>query len=229
MQLPEKVINGIGFVLFSLMLYGFYQGLYVAPSEAMQGEVYRIIYLHVPSAASCFLAAFILLGLSILGLVQKNEGMLQKQVACVEVGLLFTIITLITGSVWGRPTWGTWWTWDARLTTTLLLGVLYAGFRILYNSLEPGRKRVITCSILGIIIAADVPIIYKSVTWWRTLHQPPSIIRSGGDVLSPEIRSILTFSLVATTTFTIWLIYKRSRNIALRNQIEEQSYSEWNA
>ena len=226
MVLSDKVLNALGAILAVFVIYCFYQALFVAPTDAMQGDVYRIIYLHVPSAASAFLMGFMLFILAILTLVQKDESLLQKQVACVEIGLIFTVITLVTGSIWGKPTWGTWWTWDARLTTTLLLGVLFAGYRLIYNALDPGRKRITICSILAFIIAVDIPIIYKSVTWWRTLHQPPSIIRSGGDVLSPEIRQLLTLSLVSVTLLAVWLFMKRARIIALRNSIEEQSYAQ---
>jgi heme exporter protein C len=226
MALSDKLLNALGAILALLVTYCFYQALFVAPTDAMQGDVYRIIYLHVPSAASAFLMGFILFILAILTLVQKEESLLQRQVACVEVGLIFTVITLVTGSIWGKPTWGTWWTWDARLTTTLLLGILFAGYRLIYNALDPGPKRMTICSIVAIIIAIDIPIIYKSVTWWRTLHQPPSIIRSGGDVLSPEIRQLLTLSLVSVTLFAVWLLLKRTRVIALRNNVEEQSYAQ---
>ena len=226
MAVSDRVLSLIGLALATAVLFCFYRALYVAPVDAMQGEVYRIIYLHVPSAAAAFLSGLILLVLAILTLIQKEEHILQKQVACVEVGLLFTVLTLATGSIWGKPTWGTWWTWDARLTTTLLLGILYAGYRLIYNAIEPGPKRLSICSIVAILIALDIPIIYKSVDWWRTLHQPPSLVRSGGDVLSPEIRSLLTQSLVAITLFAVWMLVKRSRNLALQHKIEEQSYKQ---
>lgn len=222
----EKWVNLIGVFLMIYTFYAFYKGLFVAPTDVNMGEVYRIIYVHVPVAAASFLAGFILFILAIFTLVNKSELNLNRQVACVEVGLLFTILTLATGSIWGKPTWNTWWTWDARLTTTLILGILYAGYRLLYNALEAGSKRTVICSILGIIIAIDIPIIYKSVTWWRTLHQPPSLMRTGGSTLSPEIRASLTTAILAITLLSAWMIYKRARNLRKSQDIESQSYEQ---
>jgi heme exporter protein C len=146
--------------------------------------------------------------------------------ATAEVGLLFTILTLATGSIWGRPTWGTWWTWDARLTTTFLLALLYAGYLLLYAAMPPGPSRIRVCAVLGILIFADVPIIYKSVTWWRTLHQPPSMIREGGSTMEPEILWTLVAGMVVMAMYAAWLVRLRSRNILLAEQLEAASFEQ---
>lgn len=194
------------------------------PVDQMQGEVYRIIYLHVPSAIAAFFSAAVLLVACIGALKSKNESALQWARASTEVGLIFTVLTLATGSIWGKPTWGTWWTWDARLTTTLLLGLLYCGWLLLYTSLPAGATRIRGCAMLGIMIAADVPVIYKSVTWWRTLHQPQTILRPGGGAtMEPEMLWVLLGGMAIMVYVTMWLIYQRRINIELQTELEQKS------
>jgi len=198
--------------------------LAIAPAERHQGEVYRIIYLHVPSAFAAFASSVVLLFYSVAGIRTRKPELLHWQKACAEVGLMFTVITLATGSIWGKPTWGTWWTWDARLTTTFLLALLYAAWLLLHASLSPGPGRVATCSVLGILIFADVPIIYKSVTWWRTLHQPQSILRAGESTMSGDILVPLLAGVVVTCGTGIWLMAQRAVNLKLRDDLESSSF-----
>ena len=213
----------MGIAAFLLLLISWGVGLWVAPTEEHMGEVYRIIYLHVPSAFTAFFSAFALLAFSIWGLIKPEGKAIYWAKGCAESGLIFTVITLATGSIWGKPTWGVWWTWDARLTTTLLLALLYAGFLILYNSLTPGPQRTKICSALGVIIAADVPVIYKSVTWWRTLHQPPSIMREGESTMAPEMLQTLGFCLFASLLVLGWLLKQRVTNLEIEAEIDRQS------
>ncbi len=196
------------------------------PVDEMQGEVYRIIYLHVPSAFSAFLCAGVLFVLSIMTLMKPDKFHLTLYGrAATEVGLIFTVLTLATGSFWGKPTWGTWWTWDARLTTTLLLGLLFGGWILLFNSLQAGPSRSRACAILGVLIGADVPIIYKSVTWWRTLHQPQTILRPGGgsSTMDPDMLKILVSGVVLLASVCAWLIIERKRNLELETELNEKS------
>ena len=197
-----------------------------APADANQGEVYRIIFLHVPSAFTAFASSLALFVLSVLALKRKSESILTWAKATAEVGFLFTVLTLVTGSIWGRPTWGVWWTWDARLTTTLLLAILYSGFLLLYANMSPGPERVRGCSVLGILIFVDVPIIYKSVTWWRTLHQPPSMIREGGASMDPDILNVLLLSMLAMACFSVWLVWQRGLNLRLRDELEKATFDQ---
>ncbi|MBP9706484.1 MAG: cytochrome c biogenesis protein CcsA [Oligoflexales bacterium] len=213
----------VGIFLFFLVEVSWLLGFFYAPVDRIQGEVYRIIFLHVPSALTAFLLSFILLTVSIKSLMQKTYRPMQIGKATAEVGLLFTILTLITGSIWGRPTWGVYWTWDARLTTTLILALLYSGYLLLYGAFSPSIERNRACGILGILIAACVPIVYKSVTWWRTLHQPPSLFRADGNAMSSEIYNTLYFAIITMILFSIWLLRTRSENLQLREAIEAKT------
>ncbi len=216
---------GITIALAVLVLWSWYQGLFVAPTDRIQGEVYRIIFVHVPAAFTAFFSTFLLLIAAIVSLVKRDERWLLTQRSCVEVGLLFTFLTLATGSIWGRPTWGTWWTWDARLTTTLILAILQASFLLLYNSFDAGSGRIRVCSILSILIAVDVPIIYKSVTWWRTLHQPAVLFRKEqGQAMSADITNILIPAIFIMVLFSAWLMWLRYKNLRAQAEIDALSY-----
>ena len=196
---------------------------YWVPVDEAQGEVYKIIYLHVPSAFAAFMSAGVLLIASILALKSRADHWLHLARAATEVGLLYTVLTLATGSIWGKPTWGTWWTWDARLTTTFLLGLMYGGWMLLYNAIPQGPARTRSCSILGLMIAADVPIIYKSVTWWRTLHQPQTILRSGGSTMDGDMLMVLLGGISIMFVVALCMILTRRQTLELNQQLEEQS------
>jgi heme exporter protein C len=197
--------------------------LFVVPSDGAQGEVYRIIYLHVPSAFAAFFSAAVLMISSICAIKSKNDRWLNLSRASTEIGLLFTVLTLATGSIWGKPTWGTWWTWDARLTTTFLLGLMYGGWLLLFTSLQEGPSRTRSCSILGIMIAFDVPIIYKSVTWWRTLHQPQTILRSGGSTMDSDMLAVLLSGLLLMVLVSLTLILKRRDTLNAADELQALS------
>lgn len=213
--------------LILMTAYWWYMGMMEAPVDRIQGDVYRIIFVHVPVAGSAFLTALWLLVAALAALIKKSERWLCAQKACVEVGLIFTMLTLATGSIWGRPTWGTWWTWDARLTTTMILALMQASYLLLYASSEAGPHRLRICSILAILITIDVPIIYKSVTWWRTLHQPAVLFtRDQSQAMSADITNILLPALFTMMAFTTWLIWLRQKNIVVQADIEAQSMAQ---
>jgi heme exporter protein C len=207
-----------------LTLTAWIWALRFAPSEQHQGEVYRIVYLHVPAAFTAFLSAGLLMIFSLMTLFRRNANAALWSKATAEIGLLYTVITLATGSIWGRPTWGVWWEWDARLTTTLILALLYAGYLIFHSSMNPGPQRDRIAAALGVIIALDVPIIYQSVNWWRTLHQPQSIVRVGGSTMAPEMLSVLFFGFLASLVLASWLLILRFGNLRLQQLLEQYTY-----
>lgn len=213
----------IGLALLALLLLLWAWARYGVSVDRLQGEVYRILYVHVPSAFAGFACAFLLLGQSLYSLKNPDSYGILWGKALAEVGLLFTLLTLITGSLWGRPTWGVWWTWDARLTTTFILGLLYSGYLVLWSSMSPGRGQTRSCAILGMLIALDVPIIYKSVTWWRTLHQPPSLFSGNpgdaSELMANEMRYLLYGCVICVLALAYWLAWLRVRGLKLQSQL----------
>ncbi len=154
---------------------GLYGGLVLAPPDRYQGDVYRIIFIHVPSA---WMSLFIYASMAAAGLVALVWRIKLAEVVameCAPIGAAFTLITLCTGSIWGEPTWGTWWTWDARLTSELVLFFLYLGVIGLYNAFEDHRRGARAASLLALVGIVNLPIVHYSVVWWNTLHQGSTV------------------------------------------------------
>lgn len=190
-----------------LVAAGFYLALFHAPTERTMGDVQRIFYFHVPSAMMAFLGFVIVLVASIGYLAtgsRRWDGMAQ---AAAEIGLLFCTITLLTGPVWARSAWGVWWTWDARLSTTLILWVIYVAYLMLRGYMGGDVRMRRFSAVLGIIGALDVPIVYFSVKWWRTQHPTTFIMERGG--LQHDMSVTLRFCMVAILCLFIVLLLKR--------------------
>ena len=158
-----------------LTIAGLYVGFIVAPTDAQQGEAYRIIFIHVPAAWMSMVLYLVMAFWAAIGLAfnTRLSGMMASAIA--PTGALFTFIALWTGSLWGKPTWGTWWVWDARLTSELILLFLYIGFLSLHAAIEDVRRADRAAALLALVGAINVPIIYFSVKWWNTLHQGASV------------------------------------------------------
>jgi len=156
-------------------LAGLYVGFFVAPSDAQQGEVYRIIFIHVPAAWMSMFIYVVMAFWSAVGLAMQTRLSAMMARALAPTGALFTFIALWTGSLWGKPTWGTWWVWDARLTSELILLFLYFGFMALQASIDDRRRADRAGALLAIVGVVNIPIIYFSVQWWNTLHQGASV------------------------------------------------------
>ena len=183
-----------------------------APDDALQGPVQRIFYLHVSSAIAaygCF--AVVLVG----GIVYlRNESVIADRFARsgALIGLLFTTVTLVMGMLWAKPIWNTFWTWDARLTSTLVLWIIYAGYLLVRRLAEPGRQGARLAAVVGIFGFIDVPVVHFSVTWWRTQHPGPIVVNNA---LPPEMLATFLFTLVCTLVFAAVLIAIRYRIEAL--------------
>ena len=183
-----------------------------APDDALQGPVQRIFYLHVSSAIAaygCF--AVVLVG----GIVYlRNESVIADRFARsgALIGLLFTTVTLVMGMLWAKPIWNTFWTWDARLTSTLVLWIIYAGYLLVRRLAEPGRQGARLAAVVGIFGFIDVPVVHFSVTWWRTQHPGPVVVNNA---LPPEMLATFLFTLVCTLVFATVLIAIRYRIEAL--------------
>jgi heme exporter protein C len=158
-----------------LAAIGLYIGFFVAPTDAQQGEVYRIIFIHVPAAWMSMFLYVVMAFWAALGLALNTRLSAMMAAALAPTGALFTFIALWTGSLWGKPTWGTYWVWDARLTSELILLFLYFGFMALRAAIDERRRADRAAAVLAIVGVVNVPIIYYSVQWWNTLHQGASV------------------------------------------------------
>ncbi len=197
---------------------GLYLGLLASPADYQQGETVRIMYIHVPSAwlgMACY--ATIALA-SAVGLIWKHPLADLTAKAAAPVGAAFTFLCLVTGSLWGRPMWGTWWAWDARLTSMLILLFLYLGYMALNNAFDDPNRGARASAILALAGVANLPVIKFSVNWWNTLHQPASVIRAGMPSIDPAMLIPLLLMALGFTTFfvTILLIRIRSEIIAAK-------------
>ncbi|RMD80244.1 MAG: heme ABC transporter permease [Gammaproteobacteria bacterium] len=182
---------------------GLFMAFFVAPTDYKQGEGYRIMFVHVPAAWMSMFLYLVMAGYATLGLVLNTRLSSMMASALAPTGALFTFLALWTGSLWGKPMWGTWWVWDARLTSELILLFLYLGFMSLKAAIDDPRRAARASGLLALVGAVNVPIIYKSVEWWNTLHQGASIRFSSGT--SMEGTMLLTL-LVMTLGFWMYSI-----------------------
>jgi heme exporter protein C len=195
----------------SLLLLGVtsYAIFFVARPIAVQGDAARIVYFHVPMAWVAFLAFFVVFVASVAYLRTANARWDRLGRASAEVGVVFTTLVLITGAIWGYPIWGTWWSWDPKLTTTLILWFMYLAYLMVRSYAEPPRGPRYA-AVVGIVAFFDVPIVYLSSYWWRTLHPPPAIGPLAEQQPSASIVWILTLSLVAFTVLFAFLVRLRA-------------------
>jgi heme exporter protein C len=198
---------------------GLYLSFFVAPADYQQGEMVRIMFIHVP-AAWIAMACFGLMAVAALGtLVWRHPlaDVLQKSAA--PIGAAFTFLALVTGSIWGKPTWGTWWVWDARLTSVLILFLMYLGLIALWQAVEDPGKAARAAAILTLVGSVNLPIIKFSVEWWNTLHQPASILRADGPTIHPTLLWPLLIMIGAMTLLFITLLVMAMRNEILRRRV----------
>jgi heme exporter protein C len=190
------------------ILGALYAALVYAPEEATMGQVQRIFYFHVPSAWVAFLAYFVVFVGGVAYLRTRRAGWDIIARCSAEIGVLFTTIALITGSLWAKPVWGTWWTWEPRLTVTLVLWLIYVGYLLLRSAIPQPEQRAVFASVLGIVGFIDVPIVFGSVRWWRTVH--PVVMDSGGFDLARPMLIALLVSLAAFTIVYLTLLLVRT-------------------
>jgi heme exporter protein C len=198
-------------VAFVLLAVGIYGGLVLAPADYQQGNSYRIMFIHVPSAwMSMFIYGVMALN-GFIALVWRIKLSEILAMACAPVGAAFTLITLITGSLWGRPTWGTYWTWDARLTSELVLLLLYFGVIGLYQAIEDSRQAARAAAFLALVGVVNLPIVHFSVKWWNTLHQGESVRLIGPTHVDSSMLWPLLTMVVATKIYFVASLLSRSR------------------
>jgi len=220
--LAGRIALWCGLAAVPLALAGLYVGFFVAPTDAQQGEAYRIIFIHVPAAWMSMFLYVVMAFWAAIGLAfnTRLSGMMAAAIA--PTGALFTFIALWTGSLWGKPTWGTWWVWDARLTSELILLFLYAGVMALRASIDDRDRADRAAAVLAIVGVVNLPVIHYSVYWWNTLHQPATLTKLGkpsmaGDMLWPLLVMLLGFTLYFGAVLLMRLraeILRRERDAA---------------
>ena len=213
----------LAFVLFTIALVGFstYQALFVAPTEQTMGEVQRIFYYHAPTAWVAGLCFFVNFLASIAYLWKRNLNADALALASAEVGVVFCTIVLITGPIWARPVWGIWWTWEARLTSTLVLWLIYVSYLVL-RRFAAGSQTPVLAAALAIFGFVDVPIVYMSIRWFRTQHPQPVIAGGEGSGLDPVMWHAFLWNLLAFTCVGIVFITLRYRLQKLENELEAE-------
>lgn len=199
-----------GLVGTAVLVFGF------TPPDALMGFSQKIMYLHVPSVWVSYLSFFIVFFCSVGYLWKRTSTFDLVARASAEIGLIFCGLGILTGAIWGRPTWGTYWVWDARLTTTLLLFLIYVGYLALRAFSDPGEKQARLAAIIGIVGFLDIPLIHLSVQWWRTLHQPTTVFKVGAEgqpkpAMPQELLMPLFLALGVMTVFYAFLLLYRYR------------------
>ncbi len=223
--LAGRLIPWFGAAAAVLLALGLYIGLIVAPTDAQQGEAYRIIYVHVPAAWMSMIIYLAMAGWAGAGLIFNSRLSSMMACALAPTGALMTFLALWTGALWGQPTWGTWWVWDARLTSELLLLFLYIGFMALHGAIEDSRRADRAAGLLALVGVINVPIIYFSVKWWNTLHQGASIsLSKAPSMATPMLLGMLVMAL-AFWAYCIAVVLMRVRLIML----ERERHTAWAA
>lgn len=205
----EKLIDYIAFVLIIIALYF---AFIFAPVEKVMGVVQKIFYFHVASAWIAFFAFFVTFICSIFLLATNKYIFDDIASSSAEIGIVFCSIVLITGPIWAKPIWGTWWTWDPRLTTTLILWFIYVGYLMLRKFLDEDDKKAKFSAAVGIIGFIDIPIVFLSIRWWRTIH--PNVLQKGGGGLHPDMLTSLIVSVIA---FTFLYLMLMNKNLKIKN------------
>ncbi|WP_026363007.1 heme ABC transporter permease [Methylopila sp. M107] len=202
-----------------LIAVGFYMALFVAPADYQQGETVRIMFLHVPSAWLGMMAYVIMAVASLGVLVWKHPVADVSAKAAAPLGAAFTFLALATGSLWGKPMWGTFWVWDARLTSFLILFLMYLGLMALRSAMEEPSRAAKACAILTLVGSVNIPIIKFSVDWWNTLHQPASVIRAGKPAMDSSILIPLLICALAFTALFLTLHLAAMRTELVRRRL----------
>jgi heme exporter protein C len=215
-----RVLPALSVVTALAFAVGLYWALAIAPPDYQQGETVRIMFIHVPSAMIAMGGYLLLAVLGASLLVWRHPLAALMARATAPVGATFTAVGLITGSLWGRPMWGTWWVWDARLTSFLLLFFLYLGHIALSNAYDDPDRGDRSASILAVVGAINVPIIKFSVDWWNTLHQPASIMKLGGPSIHPTILYPLLWMMLSFALLFVLLVLLRTDTEIDRRRLE---------
>jgi heme exporter protein C len=206
------------FVVVALLGFSAYAAFYIAPDEQTMHLVQRIFYLHAPCGMTALAAFFVGFVGNVAYLLKRERKWDWLGVAGAEVGLAFCTVVLLTGPIWAKPAWGVWWAWDARLTSTLVLWLLYISYLLLRTMIEDSERRALVSAFYGVFSFLDVPLVYGSIWWWRTQHPQPVVFTSGG--LDPTMRKVFYLSWLSLTLLMVLLIRKRYELEELRSEVQ---------
>src|SRR5262245_1274039 len=206
--------TALGWLAGAGLATGLVMGFGVAPREVTQGNVQRIMYLHVPAVWVAYLAFTTGLIASIAYLARRRNGADRLAHAACEVGTMFLGVNIATGAIWGKPTWGTWWTWDARLTSVAVVFVMFLAYLLLRQAIEDPERSARYAAVLGIVAALNIPLVHFSVYWWRTLHQPPSLLKPGSSSMPGSILTALLVNFAALALLGAYFVARRTRVLA---------------
>ena len=212
MRVSERVLPWVGAAAAALLALGLVWSLLLAPPDYQQGESVRIMFVHVPAAWMALSVYLFVAVASAVALVWRHPLAEIAAQEAAPVGAAFTLICLATGSLWGRPMWGAWWVWDARLTSVLVLFFLYLGYIALVHAFDDASRGARAGSLLALVGIVNLPIIKFSVDWWNTLHQPASVLRLGGPSIDRSLLLPLLVMAVGFTLLFVWLLLLRMRS-----------------
>ena len=214
----KRVFPILGVLTGALLSFALYEALIAAPTEQTMGNVQRIFYYHVPSALTAFILFFINFFASIVYLVRRNPKADIIALVAAEVGVVFCTVNLVTGSIWARPVWGIWWTWDLRLTLTLVLWLIYVSYLVLRRFSSSGQTPLLA-AVLSVFGALDVPLVYFSIWFFRTQHPQPVI--GGGGSIDPQMLHALMINWAAFSCFAALVCWSRYRLEVLQREVDE--------
>lgn len=215
LRIPATVI------VAAMMIFAGYAALFIAPDERTMHELQRIFYFHVPAWSASFTAFFVSWIASIAYLSTKRDGFDWLAVSAAEVGVVACTIGLVTGPLWAKPAWGIWWTWDARLTTTFILWLLYISYLLLRGLIEEPGRRATLAGVFGVFAFLDVPLVYMSNRLWRTQHPAPVMFGGSGSGLDPTMGKVLGFCIVSVLCLMVIILVDRYRLESLRHELDE--------
>ncbi len=211
-RLAGSLTPWVGWAALAFILYGLYGGLVLAPPDYQQKDAFRIIYVHVPSAYMSLFIYVTMAAAAAVGLIWRIKLAHAVAASCAPLGASFTFLALATGSIWGKPMWGAWWAWDARLTSELILLFLYVGYIVLRSAIDDVRQADRASAVLAIVGVVNVPIIHFSVEWWQSLHQGPTISKFGAPSITTDMLTPLLVMIVGYTLYFAAVLFVRLRS-----------------
>jgi heme exporter protein C len=211
-------------LVFLLLAAAAYASFFIAPTDAKQGLIYRILFLHVSSAWTGLTAFLIGFVGNLLYVWKRQPRWDWLGVSAVEVGLAFTTVVLVTGPIWAHPVWGIWWTWDARLTSTFVMWLLYVSYLLLRTLVEEPDRRALFSALFGIFAFLDVPLVFGSIRWWRTQHPQPIVMGGADSGMDPVMFRVLMFAWLAMLALMTLLLRQRYRLEAMRSELESMRH-----